>query len=198
MDQNFTTWWPLKTVVGRIFLITRAPGGTTGHLLVKKEWPKIKIYADSWVASSLREERWRDQSWYMDGAMGEGIQCEDLGITCGGCLLWTGVKQPSTHNTQSVSRQPPLCHQSSQCLNTRPSEQSHHGVQRMEAMHGSGHMSSHLLRLAREINPDSHVQHHPFRRLTSHLVWQLNCVELFPTWKKTVIYFEHFLHLYVF
>ncbi|CAI9173522.1 unnamed protein product [Rangifer tarandus platyrhynchus] len=71
----------------------------------------------------------------------------------------------TVHEVSAGPRQPPLCHQSSQCLNTRHNEQSH-SVQRMEAMRGSGYMSSHLLRLA----SDSHVQHHPFRRLTSHLV----------------------------
>lgn len=83
MGENFTIWRPLKTEVGRIFPIARAPGGTTDHLLVKKEWPKIKIGTDSWMASSLRGERWRDQLWYMDGPIGEGTKCEDLGLAYG-------------------------------------------------------------------------------------------------------------------
>lgn len=155
MDQNFTTWWPLKTVVGRLFLIARAPGGTTDHLLVKKEWPKIKIYADSWVEQWERAHSVRILALRVEGVH-SGQELNNQVITV--CKVSAGP------------RQPPLCHQSSQCLNTRHNEQSHHSVQRMEAMRGSGYMSSHLLRLAREINADSHVQHHPFRRLTSHLV----------------------------
>lgn len=48
-------------------------GATDCLLLVKREWPKIKIYANSWVANSLGGERWRDHrqrglhSWYVDG-----------------------------------------------------------------------------------------------------------------------------------
>lgn len=55
---------------------------------METEWPKIKIYENSWVAKSLGGERWGGQgqeglqSWYVDGLTGAGTKCEDLCIVC--------------------------------------------------------------------------------------------------------------------